>query len=228
MKKKISVVLFLVIAWSSFAQINKGVEGIRLGMQLTPTVSWFSSDETTMVDPDGAAMGYSFGIVGDYFFKPNYAFSTGVFMDALGGKLFYADDMEVLAKNGTNGSIDVDGLATLRPSYIEVPVGFKFLTKDFWRVRFVGQCGLNQYFLLNAKIRHDGDHDNKDISDEFTKLMSAYHFGFGAEYALGGSAYLTGGILATIGLNDVTKSESSSIDPTNKLNVINFKIGVIF
>ena len=228
MKRIASVFVLVVISLSVMSQVNKGVEGVRFGMQLTPTVSWFTSDEPSLVDPDGAAMGYSFGIVGDYFFKPNYAFSTGIFMDALGGKLFYSDDMAVLAKNGTNGSLDVDGVATLRPSYLEVPVGFKFLTKEFWRTRFVGQCGLNQYLLLNAKLSQEGEFDNKDISDEFSRFMSAYHFGFGAEYALGGAAYLTGSIMATIGINDVTKSESSNVDPTNKLNVINFKLGVIF
>ena len=48
-------------------------------------------------------------------------------------------------------------------------------------------------------------------------------------FGLGGDAYLTGGILATMGINDVTKSVSDSgIDPVNKINSINFKIGVIF
>lgn len=226
MKRIVNVALLLVMSLSLFSQTNKGVEGVRFGMQLTPTVSWFTSDEQTLVDPDGAAMGYSFGIVGDYFFKPNYAFTTGVFMDALGGKVNYMNDMTVEIKN--EGDEIINQMATLRPTYLEVPIGFKFLTKDFWRLRFVGQCGLNQYFLLNAKIRMDGDFDNKDISDEFSSLMSAYHFGFGTEYALGGSAYLTGSVLATIGLNDVTKSKAADVDPTNKLNVINFKLGVIF
>jgi len=233
MKRLISSVIAFFLVLNLFSQIDPEAGrnvGFRFGMQLTPTVSWFSSDEIDVVDPDGSILGYSFGVVGDWFFKENYALASGVFLNSMGGKLNYIDpsiSIDVKNYDGNDGSSI--GEVTLRPTYLEVPIGFKFLTKDFWRVKFVGQAGYNQFILLNAKIRQDSDLDKKDVKDEFTALMSAYHFGFGVEYALGGDAYLTGGILATMGINDVTKSVSDSgIDPVNKINSINFKIGVIF
>ena len=230
MKRLIISVVVLVLGLNLFAQESSSAKqnvGLRLGMQLTPTVSWFTSDETDVVDPDGSVMGYSFGVVGDWFFKENYALSTGVFMNSMGGKLNYSDEMMLDTKN--DGYVTAVGEVTLKPTYLEIPIGFKFLTKEFWRIKFVGQAGLNQFILLNATVRQDDDLDKKDVKPEFTSLMSAYHFGFGGEYALGGDLYLTAGINATIGINDVTKSSSNSgIDPTNKINNINFKFGVIF
>ena len=227
MKKEIVILCFYVLGMTAFAQ--KGAD-VRLGMQLTPTLAWLSTDEKGLVEPDGAAMGYSFGLISDWFFSDNYAFATGVFMNAMGASAIYGDLMQIETKN--DGLIDLDGQVTLMPTYLEVPLGFKFLTKEFNRTKFVGQCGYNQFVLLGAKLRQsDGvpDLDKKDIGVEFTKLMSAYHFGFGLEYALGGDVYLTASVLATMGLNDVTKSFSTTnIDPVNKLNSVNFKIGIIF
>ncbi len=223
-----AVVFSITVTLSTLAQAQGGKEkGLRLGMQLTPTVSWFSSDEASLVDPEGAVIGYSFGMMGDWFFKEHYALSSGLLLNAMGGKLKYAALMPLEVKNG--GMQFPKGAVTLRPTYLEIPLGFKFLTKDFRRIRFVGQCGYNQFFLLGAKVRHSGDLDKKDVKKEFSALMSACHFGMGAEYALGGNAYLTAGLVGVIGINDVTKSKTvGNIDPTNKLHSINFKLGIIF
>ncbi len=225
MKKIFATLLVFAFVSAAFSQ-GSDAPNLRFSMRLTPTISWFTTDEVGLADPDGAAMGYSFGLDGDWFFTDKYALNTGVFMDALGGKINYGPDMVVFANN--EGFIDVNGVATLRPTYLEIPIGFKFLTKEFWRMHFVGQCGYNQFLLLNAKIRQEGEWDKKDVTDEFTRLMSAYHFGFSVEYSLGGDAYLTGGVVATIGLHDVTKSKFNGVDPVNKLNMINLKIGIIF
>jgi len=236
MKKLLITTVIALFSLSAFAQLDEGPEGIRFGMQLTPTISWFSTDETSLVEPDGSVMGYSFGIVGDWFFKRNYALSTGLLVDALGGKLDY-HNMQLETKN--DGIVTMNGPVTLRPTYLEMPIGFKFLTKSFWRMRFVGQAGYNQFILLNSTVRTDQvavdsegasvDIDKKSVRNEFSALMSGYHFGFGAEYSLGGEAYLTASILTTIGMNDVTKStDDAGVDPVNKLNSINFKLGIIF
>lgn len=222
----IAVATFLMLTVS--AQKSDNNRGLRFGMQLTPTISWFSTDEVELLEPEGSVVGYSFGVIGDWFFNDNYALASGVFMNAMGGKLNYGSSMPLNVKNS-----DVieypNGEMTLKPTYLEIPIGFKFLTKEFWRVKFVGQAGYNQFILLNATVRHDGDLDKKDVKDEFTAVMSAYHFGFGTEYSLGGDAYLTASVLATIGLNDVTKSETTAeVNPVNKLNSVNFKLGIIF
>lgn len=228
LKKKLLLGLFVTLCLTSYAQVESQAKGLRFGMQLTPTISWFTTDETSLVDPQGSIVGYSFGVVGDWFFKENYALASGFFMNSMGGKMNYDSSMPIKTKN--SGDEYPDGEVTLKPTYLEIPIGFKFLTKEFWRMKFVGQAGYNQFILLNATIRQEGGTlDKKDVKDEFTSMMSAYHFGFGTEYSLGGNAYLTASILATMGLNDVTKSKSDSgIDPVNKLNSINFKLGVIF
>lgn len=228
MKRLLITSLVLFSLTSLFSQSPTENAGLRFGMQLTPTISWFTTDETSLVDPEGSIMGYSFGVVTDWFFKENYALASGFFMNSMGGKLNYDSAMPIQTKN--SGAEYPDGEVTLKPTYLEIPIGFKFLTKEFWRMKFVGQAGYNQFFLLNATIRQEsGSLDKKDVKEEFTSSMSAYHFGFGTEYSLGGNAYLTASVLATIGMNDVTKSTSDTgIDPVNKLNSVNFKLGVIF
>lgn len=234
MKRLIISILVVFFGVSMFAQQNpeEEIKHLRLGMQVTPTISWFTSDETAMVDPEGAVMGYSIGVVGDWFFHKNYAVSSGVFVNSMGGKLKYSKLMPIETKNdGTclPGVFESDGEITLRPTYLEIPLGIKFISKEFWRVKFVGQCGINNFVLMSAKMRCDNDEmDQKSVRDEFSALMFGCHIGVGAEYALGGDTYLTVSLLGTMGATDVTKSSLGGIDPVNKLNCINFKIGVIF
>lgn len=221
--------LLLVSPVFSQDEMSKQQEpGLRLGMRLTPTISWFTSDEKGYADPSGAVAGYSFGMVGDWFFENNYAITSGLFMNSMGGEMTF-NDMPVDIKSNDASAFNEE--MSLRPTYLEIPIGFKFLTKEFWRVRVTGQCGYNQFILLNAKVGNaeTSELESKTVSDEFTALAMAYHFGFGAEYSLGGSAYLTGGVMLNMGINDVTKSVSASgVDPVNKINSINFQLGVIF
>lgn len=232
MKKYIISTLLLFTVFSAFGQKSAERPGLRFAMRFTPTISWMTSDEKELVDPDGAKIGYSFGVVGDWFFQENYALSSGVFMNTMGADLVYGDNMTLKTKN--SGTVTPGGEISLRPKYIEVPLGFKFLTKDFWRVRLVGQAGFNQFFLINAeaqsdnKTKNDVTIDGKDVSDEFSSVNTAYHFGFAAEYGLGGSAYLTAGCMFTMGFNDITVSEYNGIDPVNKMNSVNFQLGIIF
>lgn len=240
--KRLVVIAVLVFSMVSvFSQQpeeeKRIIDDLRFGLQVTPTVSWFTTDETAYVDPNGAVMGYAIGIVGDWFFRKNYALSSGLFINSMGGKLTYnKEDMPLETKNDVDvvypAVLAENGEVTLRPTYLEVPIGIKLLTKDFWRMRFVGQFGVNNYFLMNAKVRCnnvDGaDLDKNIVNKEFSKIMLAYHVGVGVEYSLGGDAYLTTSLMGAMGLNDVTKSTLDGIDPVNKLNCVNFKVGIIF
>lgn len=232
-KSYLLLLISLLLVSPAFSQDEMSEQqepGLRLGMRLTPTISWFTSDEKGYADPSGAVAGYSFGMVGDWFFENNYALTTGLFLNSMGGEITF-NDMPVDIKSNSISAFSEE--MALRPTYLEIPIGFKFLTKEFWRVKVTGQCGYNQFILLNAKVRDTkntiSDIDSKSVSDEFTALAMAYHFGFGAEYSLGGSAYLTAGVMVNIGINDVTKSVADSgVDPVNKINSINFQLGVLF
>ncbi len=233
MKKTLIIFVVLLNSISAMSQGTGRPLGLRFGMQFTPTVSWLSSDEATLADTDGAKLGYSIGVVGDWFFKENYALSTGVFIGSMGGSLTYGNGMRLETKK--YGLVEVVGDLSLVPTYVEVPIGFKFLTKQFWRTRIYGQGGYNQYFLVDAVARTDASFegvmelDKKNVKNEFASALYAFHFGFGAEYNLEGNTYITAGVVAQIGMNDVTQSTSvSGVDPVNKLRGLNFKLGVLF
>ena len=236
MNKIIVLIIVLLSSFSLFAQEPGQALGMRFGMQLTPTVSWFSSDEVDLVDSKYPRLGYSFGVVGDWFFKENYAFSSGLFMNSYGAKITYGDGIRLNIKN--YGQREVVGDFALNPLYLEIPLGFKFLTKQFWRTRFYGQVGYNQFFLLDATMRTDEvlveksdmiELDKKNIKEEFAKAMYGFHFGFGTEISLGGNTYITAGVLAMFGMNDITKSTSiTEMNPVNKIRALNFKLGLLF
>ena len=241
MNRIIVLVIVLISSFSLFAQEPGQALGLRFGMQLTPTVSWLSSDEVDLVDSKGVKLGYSFGVVGDWFFKENYALATGLFVNSYGAKMTYSEGMRLNTKN--YGQRVVAGDFALNPLYLEIPLGFKFLTKQYWRKRFYGQVGYNQFFLLDATMRTNEvlyemsgiiengiiELDKKNIRDEFAKAMYGFHFGFGTEISLGGNTYITAGVLAMFGMNDITKSTSiAGIDPVNKTRALNFKLGLLF
>ena len=88
MKKIISISLFIFFVYNySFSQID-----FRFGFQVSPTFNFTASDENDIRN-NGTVVGLKLGMLGEYYFRENYAFIGGIgFAFNSGGKLLYDQD----------------------------------------------------------------------------------------------------------------------------------------
>ena len=221
---RITVLITIIFTGISFisAQINHHEERkFKLGLLITPQLSWMNSDHS-LISSDGSVAGISYGIVSDIFFAKNYAVSVALLRSHTGGKLFFKEGINA-QMNFNNTFFPVDENSTIRYKldYIEIPVGLKLKTKLFRRAGYYGQLGLTPMILTKA-INGKGEKFVKEIQIG----DMGYHFGGGLEYSLGGDTYLHLAVFYTSGLVDITTNDQ--IDDKTILNNVNLRLGINF
>ena len=105
--KKISTILILsFLSFSTFAQMPKLTNyGFRLGLTASPTIGWVKPEQGKT---DGIALGFSYGLIGDFNFAPNYSFSTALTITTMNGKSTEVDPTYIKSLDlGANKSIPV-------------------------------------------------------------------------------------------------------------------------
>ena len=149
MKRIILITTILILCIVTHAQ----KQSLRLAFDLSPQISWLMSDNNK-VDSDGLLAGYNFGLSIDRFFAPNYAVTTGVFINTTGGKLKYQDGVDIVVGN----TLYQDRYKLkYRLKYIDIPSGIKLMTNEMNRNRFYLQMGFSNQFLIKT---NDGNLSN--------------------------------------------------------------------
>ena len=87
MKKIVVIAAFLSLtSYMTFAQGD-----LRFGFQTSPTFSWMSAN-TNRINSSGTNLGLRLGMLGAFYFRENYAFTTGLgFAFGSGGTLLHED-----------------------------------------------------------------------------------------------------------------------------------------
>lgn len=198
-------VVFITLLISIITNTYAG-ENLRLGIVATPQITWLTSDSKDLTN-EGIRAGFNFGVLADSYFAKNYAFTYGLLINHLSGKL----------SDRSSNEIDRYNL-----SYIDIPLGIKLKTNEFRRHTFVARFGLNP--MINIKAEDD---NNTNTPEDIKLFNMAYHIGGGMEYSLGGNTALSAGIIYKTGFTDITKNTSSSSDKTT-LHSISLQLGIIF
>jgi hypothetical protein len=214
MMRKLVLSLFLIVLTLKLsAQVD---QKYRIALLFNPQISWLKTDNANANSGSGV-FGYNFGLSIDRFFSPNYAINTGLTINTTGGSLNYNSDITMMI----NGDEVNRGKVTYHAKYIEVPLALKLRTNDFGRVAYYGVFG------LSAQVRiKTNDGDGNTINDHVRFINTAYHFGGGIEYSLGGTTYLVTGMQFHNGLTDITKH--SDFKDQSILNRLVFNMGVVF
>ncbi|MFO7932863.1 MAG: porin family protein [Bacteroidales bacterium] len=196
---------------------------IKFSVHADPQFAWFSSDEDN-VSPAGSILHMQAGLIADLFFSDHYAFTTGVGVNNMGGKLAYADS--TLFVSGSDSLYAVPGqVLKHRMQYIDIPLGLKLKTEELGYTTFFFQLGFNPMFNINAFSTSDDETFDKENNRGNTNLFNlGYHLGAGVQYRLGGSTALVGGVRWSSGLTDVTGNDEAKIT----LNAISINLGVQF
>ncbi|RLD56546.1 MAG: PorT family protein [Bacteroidetes bacterium] len=218
-KASIVIILFFT-ASTTFSQ------GLRLGFIASPQVSWIKSD-INKVKTDGNLFGFDFGLNADFFFTKNYALSTGITINNVGGKLNYSDPVSLQASDSLYNFAGGTSI-TYKLQYLKFPLSVKLKTNQIGYFTYYGQFGLTPKILIGAKADVSSYSINEvNIIDEINFFNLSYNVGGGIEYSLGGNTAITVGVIYTNGFIDVTKNENNAKDKT-VVNSVTCKLGIMF
>ena len=206
----------------------------RMGLHLLPSIAWLDARDGSTVS-DGSIGRFGFGFTADIMFADNYAIGTGVNVFRNGGKLTTIErltgDPLDLANDTTQFVVQRE--RTLTQHWVELPVSFKFRTREIGHITYWGQFGLGLGLNLRAtaddrvqyRFRNDpliitgsewvedlatGEIEYKDVpvEDEVALMRAAMIVGLGIEYNLSGKTALLLGVTFNNGLFNVANNRN--------------------
>lgn len=198
--KKLLYALALALGISTAAQAQ-----VEIGLKLSPNIgsNRVTSSRDFKLSSDGARIHFGGGLVIDYFFGENYAFTTG---------------LELMGKGGTVKT-RVLGLADttteLGLQYLQVPIGIKLFTNEIapdTRLYFQisGELGGLIGGRVNGEKNEPGSNSRK-VTKAFNTPEAGVAVGFGAELLMGKSTKVFGGLSYRRGLTDI--ADDSFLNP---------------
>jgi hypothetical protein len=229
MKKYIPLLLFVFVlsASRSVAQDTP----IRLGLKVSPLLSWMSPG-TKYYNYNGLTGGLSAGLISDFYFAENYAFSTGFNFSFLNGKMKYDD---ILIENGDsiNGVVD----RKYNFLYLDIPYMVKMSTRPFGKFSIFGQIGFSTGFRISAKARDtfypEGGTETENqsnISSSTTLIRQAVVVGLGTEFHIDEQTRIFLGATYSNSLNNILTGTNIRFGISEKalLNYAELNLGVLF
>ncbi len=230
----------------------------RFGIFVAPNLSWMkptankSDDKLYLLDATGNKMGFSWGLMIDYFFDENYGISTGFQLTSMGGKMNAELNPNVAAPATNNIVRSANFEYMLR--YVEVPFGLKLLSDELKSgIRVYGQLGVCAGIAISKKANYDvtytdtnntGAIVNKTVNAEDEKiqgtgiapLLLQMNLGAGIEYPISNKMSFTAGVYFNNGfVPDVTNPKEYDLDYKGKfsdgntrLNSFGLRIGIFF
>src|SRR5690606_14839771 len=115
MKKLLLAAIFTLAATMLFAQDT--YKGFKLGITAHPNFGWLKS-EIDGVKSNGLRAGFSYGLVGDFYFADNYAFTTGLKLTTINGQ------------TENENAPDKGKQLIYKLQYIEIPAKIKLTTNE--------------------------------------------------------------------------------------------------
>lgn len=193
MKKLLLTLLALAGTSTAFAQVE-------IGLKLSPSITSLRTDASGNKFENGdTKLSLGGGLLVDYFFGENYAFSTGLFLTGRGGTFSYADA-------GASAS------QKLAIQYLELPVTVKLFTNEVspgTRVYF--QVGGALATPVGARINGAKYYTDQTTKEETKAFSHVFFFdanvllGAGVEYQLGTSTKILAGLSYHRGLVDIDR-----------------------
>lgn len=234
--KKVLLALVVLVATVEGASAQ-----VEIGLKVSPAITSLRADS-----PTGTAIGNNFasagsklsfggGLVVDYFFGENYAFSTGLLLTGKGGTISYNE-----TKNSTGGGNGLNFTNSLKIStqYLELPVSVKLFTNEIaTATRLYFQVGGSLNVPIGTRINGekfytDPSNNTSIKAGDYVSLFDADALvGAGVEYTLGKSTKLFAGLGYHRGLVNIDHyfgSKRGFSDVTIKNSSFGLDLGIKF
>jgi hypothetical protein len=217
--KRIIFLFLLIKIGQVYAQSD-----IRLGVHIDPIVTWFGT-KSTKIDKDGSRLGVSGGLIFESYFRPNYAFVTGISITSLGGNLLYNDSVNILTGEGTRVMLDAGTSVAYVLNYLTIPVALKMKSNQIGYFKYFAQLGLMPQFNIGTKATStDGGLEKVNVPKEINLVNLSYFFGGGVEYNIGGNTELVAGLFYNNSFTDFLSNNTHQAI----INFLTLRLGVIF
>lgn len=223
--KKVTAVLAIALLGAAGANAQDG-KSVRLGIKASPNMGFIVPEKPFKAD--GTRIGYTFGLMADFMLgtNQNYAFSTGLYLNNVGGK--FKQDLSAPV-SGTVGS-------EVKLQYVEVPVTIKLLTNEIGYIRYFGQLGFGAAFNIAAKATTTVPNgsgltplDNEDFKDNIALFKASLVVGAGLEYNFSGSTSLLVGVNYNNGFTNILKDvDVGDKKGKAKQHYLELNLGVFF
>ena len=228
--KKLFFALFAFVA-----TVHTASAQVEIGLKVSPSITSLRAESTSAqaFSSDGSKLSFGGGLVVDYFFGENYAFSTGLLLTGKGGSVSYTD-----SKSGVAGVSPFSATQKISLQYLEVPLTVKLFTNEVATdTRLYFQVGGSLNVPIGTRI--DGSKFYTDpatgketkASDHTTFYDADVLAGLGAEYQLGQSTKVFGGISYHRGLfniDDYFENSRGFKDVMIKNSSVNLDLGIKF
>jgi hypothetical protein len=217
------------------AAVTTAAAQVEIGLKVSPSITYLRADGPSKnpFQSESAQLGFGGGLVVDYFFGENYAFSTGLQLTGKGGSYSYKYPSPLSPNDQLQG-----GTYKLSTQYLEVPASVKLFTNEITTdVRLYFQVGASVAVPIGARINGEKNFIDPNTGQESTALKHVFFIdanalaGIGAEYQLAKSTKVFGGFSYHRGLIDLDhyfESERSFDDVTIKNNVVALDLGIKF
>jgi hypothetical protein len=160
-----------------------GGSNVRFGVFVAPNSSWMkptsnkSDDRQYVVSSEGNKIGFTWGLMMDYYFAENYGIATGFQLNTTGGKILAQqnDDVPPLSVPYVK-SADFD----YRLQYLELPFNLKLRSDELGSgTKLFGQIGLSAGINISKKATYEvtyvetnaaGNETDKTVTGENEKI----------------------------------------------------------
>lgn len=224
--------LIITVIFIGFTNQVAQAQDFRLGFKANPL---FSNLKPSSDFNNSAAtkVGFSYGLIFDYFLKEHYAIETEFGISTMGGKVEYS-------KSDTTISSDI------KMNYIEIPISVKLLTAEVREnLKVYGKFGLNLGFSTKSSAEvvykkganQYAKDDIKNASKYIQPFNASLIIGAGVEYNVAKNLDLMLGLTYANGFLNTMKSNSLyRLDNTNPnvkafdadLNYFAINVGLLF
>jgi hypothetical protein len=245
--KKTVLALGLLLTTSVSLLAQNEDAGFRFGVHVSPTWSWMRSNDKN-IESAGSNWGIKVGVLGDFFFAPNYAIFTGLGWGFnQGGTLQNGYQLGVFwPKSDLSGpqfdTLPAQAKLHYRINYVEIPIGLKLRggSSEDSPIKFYAEIPV---FTLGFKTKAVGDirgtnnrnTEDETISEDVKSLSLSWGLGGGIEYELNANARLVGGLSYQQQFTDATGDSSvfrngawAPSDPKGTIGLISLRIGIFF
>lgn len=231
-RKVIILIILMVITSYIYAQ----TKAFQFGFKLAPNIGWIKPDATDY-ERTGTKLGFNWGFTGEVYLMENYGLNTGFNVIYLNGAYKYPHLMKL--SDDDPAEIEGELERDLRTQYLQIPLILKMKTNDFGGYRVYGQVGFGLGFLLRAKademflptsgsIREE---EKIDVKKELRGTRESLIIGAGIEIPIGGSTFITAGLLFDNNFIDILKDQNKlnpSVENNGISNFLEFKVGLMF
>ncbi len=224
--------------------VSKTIFGLKGGANFTA----FKPDSRN-IEKNGIQLGNSYGIMVDYLFQPNYAFSSEFLISTINGSFKFKNSLTYKKDTGTYPVLQPIYDYNLR--FLQIPLSFKLRTNEIGYLKYYVQFGVAPCFLIASKAtinRNEAngmpwnEDDRKNIktnsdSEEFYEPLEfddnmrffnlPIQIGGGLEYNLSKNTSIYSNLRYENGFSNILSNKKG--DETILLSKnVSFSLGVLF